>query len=312
MKPKTTVSLLAALTLAVVLTAVALHRQAAPPSAPAASTQARPRTFEVQGIIRQVDAASSVVRIQHEEIPGYMPSMTMPFPVKDAAELAGLATGEHVKFRLVVTEDDSWVDHIRRLDNGQLIQVASKADEPQTDSDREIDRVQAGERMPDFSLVDENGHPIKLSDFRGQAVVLTFVYTRCPLPNFCPLMSHNFASLQERLSKEFAGRFHLISVTMDPEFDMPAIMKAYGIRFHADESCWSLATGTQQQVDTVATLLGLFKQRQNGLIVHDLRTALIGPDGKLVHLWKSNAWTPYEVQRRVRETLTGKRDFAAQ
>jgi len=124
-------------------------------------------------------------------------------------------------------------------------------------------------------------------------------------------MSKNFAELEQRLSKEFTGKYHLLSITMDPDFDRPEVLKDYAGRYGASASDWSFATGTADQIKSVAGLVGLYYARENGLITHDLRTALIGPDGRLVHLWKSNVWTPYEVQRMVREALTGNRDVAS-
>jgi protein SCO1/2 len=125
-------------------------------------------------------------------------------------------------------------------------------------------------------------------------------------------MSRNFSALQERLGKECPDRFHLLSISIDPAFDTPEILKSYSIRNGANNALWTFATGTQEQIDFAAGLFGLTHEQENGLIAHDLRTALIGPDGKLVHVWKSNMWTPYEVARRVREILGEKEGGLAQ
>ena len=132
-------------------------------------------------------------------------------------------------------------------------------------------------------------------------MLLTFVYTRCPLPNYCPLMSRNFASLQGRLGKEFAGRFHLITVSFDPEHDTTEVLKTYAQAFTRDETTWTFGFGTTQQVQQLAAEFGLVYFPEAGTFTHDLRTALIAPDGRLVHVWRSNVWTPYEVHRRVKE-----------
>lgn len=299
MKPKIVLIGICALTLAAILALVTVNR-----STSRNSTE-RPRVFEVQGAIRSVDIPARTVRIAHEAIPDYMPAMTMPFSVKDAALLKGLTIGETVQFELSVTANDSWISRIEKISEPSG-QAAAAGQNP------ELERVQVGEVVPDFGLLDLNGRAIRLSEFRGRAVVLTFIYTRCPLPNFCPLMSKNFAELEQRLSKEFANKFQLLSVTMDPEFDRPAVLKDYAERYNASEKDWTFATGDAEQIQFVAGLMGLYYAKENGLISHDLRTALIGPDGRLVHLWKSNVWTPYEVQRMVRETLTGTRDVARQ
>jgi protein SCO1/2 len=273
------------------------------------STPVAAKAFIVHGTVRNVDVANGILRVAHEEIPNYMPAMTMPFTVKDPALLNGLKPSDRVQFELAVTENDSWISHIEKLPSSEA--AASSANSSTASlQERETESLQSGEVVPDFQLVDQDGKPVRLSDFRGKAVVMTFIYTRCPLPNFCPLMSKNFSELEQRLSKEFSGKYHLLSVTMDPDFDRPEVLKDYAGRYEASARDWSFATGTSDQIKSVAGLVGLYYARENGLITHDLRTALIGPDGRLVHLWKSNVWTPYEVQRMVRETLTGNRDFA--
>jgi protein SCO1 len=307
MKFKIILLSLCVLTLTGVLAVMALHHR----NRPVRVTLASPKTFEVRGQVRDVDVAGKVVRITHEGIPNYMPAMTMPFSVKEPALLEGVAAGDTVQFQLVVTEDDSWIAHIQKI--GADVAVESLVPSQSSDAveARESERVQIGELVPDFQLVDQDGHSIHLSDYRGKAVVLTFIYTRCPLPNFCPLMSRNFSQLEQRLSSEFTNQYHLLSVSMDSEFDTPEVLKAYGARYKANSKDWTFATGSAEQIQSVAGLMGLYYAKENGLISHDLRTALIGPDGRLVQLWKSNVWTPYEAQRMVREIISGTRDVAA-
>jgi len=293
-------SVLAAL--AVISVATLGHRSAAPkPGA------ASPQTFQVHGLVRGVNAASKTIRIAHDPIPSYMPAMTMPFPVKDPALLNHLAPGNEVQFELLVTDDDSWISHIEK--------IPAEAAAPATAGSKSLDALEteclhAGDQVPDFTLTNQDGHPIHLHDFHGQAVVLTFIYTRCPLPNFCPLMSKNFSALEQRLAQEFPNRFQLLSISMDPEFDRPDVLKAYASRYGANPKDWTFAVGDDDSLNFVAGLMGLYFEKQNGLISHDLRTAVIGPDGRLVQLWKSNLWTPYEIQRTVREALTGHADVA--
>jgi protein SCO1 len=283
--------LFAAVAATTVLAATAIHWQKQTSPVPAAGE----RRFEVRGQIRELDIDSKTIRIAHEEIPGYMAAMTMPFQVKDTSVLHGLKVGDDVGFLLVVTDDDSWIRRIIRVESTGLGQNES------AEITKNLARLQTGECVPDFSLVDQNGCAVRLKDYRGKAVLLTFIYTRCPLPNFCPLMSKNFASLQERLHKEFPGKFHLLSVSIDPEFDKPEVLKNYSSRWSTNEETWTFSAGTRGEIEAVGGLFGLVQESANGLINHDLRTALIGPDGRLVHLWKSNMWTPYEVHRRVAE-----------
>ncbi len=280
------------------ITAMAIQRQSRK-TEPRGDTQ----RFQVRGEVRSLDVEAKSIRIKHEEIPNYMAAMTMPFEVRDASLLRGLKAGDEIGFELVVTKEDSWIASIHRLSEASaeavsdISQLAAK----------EIQRVQVGETVSDFAITDQNGRAVRLKDFRGKAVLLTFIYTRCPLPNFCPLMSKNFASLQERLEKEFPGKFQLLSVSIDPQFDRPDVLKQYAARYTKDDSTWTYGTGTPEQSDAIGALFGLVQERAGGLINHDLRTALIGPDGKLVHVWKSNVWTPYEVQRRVEELFAAGR-----
>lgn len=277
-----------------VVLAVAIQRPEHKPEA-----RLSEQRFHVRGEVRGIDLVAQSIRIKHEEIPNYMAAMTMPFNVRESSILKNLKLGDQVGFELVVTKDDSWVASIQKLSEDI---PPSPADISRLAVD-EIQRVQKGETVPDFTLTDQNGQPIHLNDFRGKIVLLTFIYTRCPLPNFCPLMSRNFASLQERLQKRFPGKFQLISVSIDPQFDRPEVLKQYATRYTENDQTWTFATGTPEQTDAVGALFGLFQERAGGLINHDLRTALIDTDGRLVHLWKSNVWTPYEIQRRVEELL---------
>lgn len=308
MKPKFVLLTLCALASLAVLSVFVVRLR----MSPAKSMAAAIRTFEVRGQVRSVDVTNRTVRITHEAIPDYMPAMTMPLTVKDTALLQGLAAGDSVQFQLAVTGDDSWIARLEKIAGepagGLSAANSSNASQP----DREAERVHVGEAVPDFTLVNQDGHPVRLSDLRGKAVLLTFIYTRCPLPNYCPLMSRNFADLEKRLNKEFAGKYQLLSITMDSEFDTPAVLKEYAARYQAKAGDWTFATGDAEQIATVARLMGLYFAWENGVLSHDLRTALIGPDGRLVHLWKSNVWTPYEVERFVRETLTPGRGLATQ
>ena len=304
MKAKTILRALCAVTLLAVVSVMALGHRNQLASRRVSDLQ----TFEVFGQIRSLNLSDKTVRIAHEEIRDYMPAMTMPFTVKDATLFNGLAVDDRVKFELTVSKDDSWISQIEKATTN-----AAKGTTMTTVlsiRDRESERVQTGEIVPDFELIDQAGRAFHLSDFRGKAVVLTFIYTRCPIPNYCPLMSKNFVELQQRLSKEFANQYQLLSISMDPAFDRPEVLKEYAGRYGAKGTDWHFATGNAEQINFVAGLMGLYYASENGLISHDLRTAVISADGRLVHLWKSNVWTPYEVQRMVRQTLTGAEDIA--
>jgi protein SCO1 len=275
-----------AITTACVVMGLAMQKAPARPEG-----RMQEQRFHVRGEVRGLEADS--IRIKHEEIPNYMAAMTMPFEVRNAALLRGLRVGDEIGFELVVTKDDSWIASIQKLSESAAPASATLLNAV------EAQPLQSGETVPDFILTNQRGEPVRLSDYRGKALLVTFIYTRCPIPNFCPLMSKNFASLQERLQKRFPGKFQLLSVTIDPAFDTPAVLKEYAARYSRNDSTWTFATGSPEQTDAVGALFGLIQEREGGLINHDLRTALIGPDGRLVHVWKSNVWTPYEIERRM-------------
>jgi protein SCO1/2 len=295
MKTKVFFSLIIALAAGAIASSLALTRRSA--ATARAGKAAATRTFQVNGRVREITPATKTVSVAHEAIPDYMPAMTMPLQVKDAALLDGLRAGDEIHFELSVTDDDSWISHLEKIGSGNsgatdLAPVSAAPEE-----------LRKGDLVPDFALTDENGKSVRLSDFRGQAVVLTFIYTRCPLPNFCPLMSKNFQALQERLSKAFPGKCRLLSVSIDPKFDRPEVLKGYAALYQADSRCWSFATGTEEQINEIASAFGLVHEQEGGMISHNLRSALISPDRHLVHLWKSNVWTPYEVHRMIEESV---------
>ena len=238
MKPKLVLAALTALTLVVVISAVTLGRR----NLWLQRHSSPERIFQVHGQIRGVQPADMTVRIAHDAIANYMPAMTMSLPVKNAALLSHLAIGDDVQFELRVTDDDSSISRIEKI---PPTAAATQAEAGATRSLEEIEaeRLRAGELVPDFMLTDQDGRAIHLKEFRGKAVVLTFIYTRCPLPNFCPLMSKKFAELEHRLSKEFPNRYELLSISMDPAFDRQAVLKEYAARYGADPKDWSFATG---------------------------------------------------------------------
>jgi len=291
MKPKIAIAVLLTVTLvAIVVAAIIARRNDRHNSAAASAVQA----FEVRGVIHAVDPKLNRLRIEHEEIPNYMSAMTMWLPVKRSDLLTDIAVGDSIAFRLEVTEDDSWISRIEKLAAGSPGAAASAT--KATSSEREAERVQAGERVPDFTITNQHGQPIKLSDFRGKAVVVNFIYTRCPLPNFCPALSRNTAALQKELTATRPGQFQIISITIDPEYDTPAVLKRYAGTWTTNQATWSFGTSSRDDIGTIASYFGLIHERATtGLIDHDLRTALISPEGKLIHIWKSNFWKPSEV-----------------
>ena len=293
MKPRIALVVMVAVTAIAVSVAIFLSRRVAQDDAVATRTA---QAFEVRGTVRAVDSKLNRLRVEHEEIPNYMSAMTMWLPVKRADLLTNLAPDDVIAFRLEVTEDDSWISRIEKLATSSLDGSAFANKTARNSMERETERVQVGERVPDFAVTNQHGQRIQLSGLRGKVVVINFIYTRCPLPNFCPALARNTAALQKKLTGTYPGRFHIISITIDPEHDTPAVLKRYASTWTTDQQTWTFGRARPDDLATIAGYFGLIHARAAaGLIDHDLRTALISPQGKLIHIWKSNFWQPSEV-----------------
>jgi protein SCO1 len=248
------------------------------------------REYELKGQILAVRPERSEVVIKHEDIKGFMPGMTMPFKVKDTALLQGKQPGDLVTATLVVAEVEA---HLRTLEKTGYAAVETPAPAPPSDI------RQPGDQLTDARLVDQNGAETSLAAYRGHRVALTFIYTRCPLPEFCPLMDRHFASVQKTITSTPAlADVKLITMTIDPAFDTPAVMKTYAARRGADPKIWSFLTGEPSEVNRFGSQLGVYVEhnpKDAVDITHNLRTAVIDPNGRLVKVHTGNSWTPSEL-----------------
>lgn len=256
--------------------------------------------YDTRGVIRGFSPGRSTIEIEHENIPGFMPSMTMPFVAHDPNEIADLKTGDAISFRMTVTQKDSWIDHVKKI-RREDVNIAEPKRTPAVSAESGA-RLKEGAKMPPFDLTNENGERISLDTFRGQPFVLTFVFTRCPLPNFCPRMSNNFEELQTAI-KDGSGtlaKTRLLSITLDPGYDSPKVLGDYAAFHHADRKIWSFATGDEKQIDSLTSAFSVYRQTEGGTISHGLATALIDKDGRIDKVWRGNAWTPAEVIEAIR------------
>ena len=254
------------------------------------SSEAPAREYQLQGQILAVRPERSEVVIKHGDIKGFMPGMTMPFKVKEGALLQGKEPGDLVTATLVVGEVQA---HLRTLDKTGHAVLDTPAPPPPPDI------REPGQTLTDATLVDENGKPSSLSAYRGHRVALTFIYTRCPLPEFCPLMDRHFAAVQKTIASTPAlADVRLVTVTLDPAFDTPAVLKPYAARRGADPMIWSFLTGEPAEVNKFGSQLGIYVEHnpQSAIdITHNLRTVVIDPDGRLVKVHNGNSWTPSEL-----------------
>jgi protein SCO1/2 len=248
------------------------------------------RTYELQGQILAVRPERNEVVIKHEDIKGLMPGMTMPFTVKDPALLGGKERGDLVTATLVVEEAKAYLTTLNRTGHQEM------TDPPPPPPP---DILSAGQAVKDAPLVDQDNQPRAFSTFKGHRLAVTFIYTRCPIPDFCPLMDKHFAAAQKTIaSTPSLADVRLLTVTLDPAFDRPAILKAYARRREADPAIWTFLTGEPTDVNTFASQFGLYVEHnpQNAIdITHNLRTAVIDPEGRLVTVHNGNSWTPDEL-----------------
>jgi protein SCO1/2 len=230
------------------------------------------------------------VRIAHDEVPGYMEKMTMPFAVRDLAELEGLAPGDLVEVRLHVTATEEWIDQVRKTGHRALAKELTDAPPPP------LDLFDPGDAVDAPRFTSQDGVPFTLESLRGKVVAVTFTYTRCPLPDYCPLMDRRFREAQDRVlaSSTLRGRVHFVTLSFDAPHDTPAVLAAHAARVGARRDVWTFATAPTADVDAFGGRLGLTVMRESDApagITHNLRTAVITPAGTLSTILRGNDWT---------------------
>ena len=263
------------------------------------------KRYPIKGTVVAVNKTDRTATIKHEDIPGHMPGMTMEFKIKGDADLQVMKAGDAITGTLVVDDTSSWIEVTTITEGGaKLTPTTVVPGEPKP-----------GDEIPDFELINQDGNRIHLAQYRGQALALTFVYTRCPQPDQCTLMSNNFAAIDEGLQKQpdAYAKTHLLTISFDPDYDTPKVMRSYGASHtgrYSDEKFqhWEFATGTAEQVKRIAEYFGLryFHDTDSGQdqVIHSLRTAVIDGNGKLVKLYRGNEWKPAEIVEDLKSLAT--------
>lgn len=251
--------------------------------------------FQVKGVVVELEAGGKTVRIKHEAIPDYMPAMTMPFEVKDTNELAGLGAGDPVSFRMIVTDTDGWIDQIKKLN-------LPRTNSPPTTGSfrlvRDVEPLKEGDVLPEYRFVNQFSERISTAQFKGGALAITFLFTRCPFPTYCPLMANNFGEAQKKLlaMTNAPPNWHLLTISFDPEFDKPEVLKTYATSHGYDPAHWTFVTGELMDITAIGEQLGLnFWHDEGGGISHNLRTAVIDASGRLRTNFIGNQWTSDEL-----------------
>lgn len=249
------------------------------------------KRYDFKGKVVAVEPDKHSVTVSHEELKGYMPAMTMPFAVRNESDLQILAKDDEITATLVVDGSHSWLE--------DLIITRQSAS---TSAMPGVTIAKEGDEVPNFTLRNQDNREIRIQNYRGRTLLLTFIYTRCPVPDYCTLMSNNFAQIDRALSQN-AGLYaktHLLSVSIDPSYDTPQVLRSYGAahteRYQNETFAhWEFAGGTTEQVKKIAEYFGLTYFPEKDQIIHGLRTVIVNPDGKIAKIYTGNDWKPEEV-----------------
>jgi protein SCO1 len=258
----------------------------------ACARQPEARQYPLTGQVVVVNSAGTELVIRHDEVKGFMPAMTMPFRLKDPGLGKGRLPGDLIRATLMVTADEAWLSTVEKTGWAPL-------PDREGSTRPEVELVKPGEAVPDETLVDQDGKAFRVSSLEGSAVLLTFVYTRCPMPEFCPRMDMHFGAVQKAIKEgRLRGAIRLVSVSFDPDFDTPTELRAHAARVGADKAIWTFATAPRARVEAWGARLGLSVIRDlkdASDITHNLRTAVIDRHGRLVAILDGNRWTPDEA-----------------
>jgi len=236
------------------------------------------RSFPVTGVVQEINRGNQTIVVAHDAITNYMGAMTMPFNVKARSELEGLNRGDRISFRLSVTETESWIDQISKIGTGPTTPGSADttpAGAPQLSK--------AHHPLMDYHFTNELGQAVSLGEFRGQALAITFFFTRCPIPDFCPRLSKNFEEASRKLHSlpNAPTNWHFLSVSFDPEFDTPTVLKNYAERYQYDPQHWSFLTGPSDKIRELAGQSNVTFERDGAFFNHNFRTLIIDAAGHL-------------------------------
>jgi protein SCO1 len=257
------------------------------------------KRYDLKGKVVRADLTNRKVTLAHDAIPNYMDAMTMEFSVKEQWAIEQMAAGDGVQATLVIDGARSWIES-PAITKGVTAANAPRGSWVPADP---------GTPLPDVPLVDQDNAPFRLARFKGSLLLVTFSFTRCPLPDYCPLMMKHFAAIEKATAQDASPSVksaRLLTVTIDPAYDTPARLREYGAKHATGDgpdkrfSRWTLATGTADDVKKLAGFFGLDYYDNTERIIHSLRTAIVDPDGRVVKVFEGNEWTVDDVMRELR------------
>ena len=267
------------------------------------TNQSQVRRYRLKGTVVQVDKAQQHLVVNHEEIPGFMGAMTMPYPVVEAQTLEKLSPGDQITADVVVTPNEIHLENVV---------VVKKSDGKTSPTGAQLQPSDEGTSVPDFTLMNQDGKRVHLAHYRGKSVLLTFIYTRCPLPDYCPLMTHNFAELEKNIEESpgLYAKTHLLSISFDSQYDTPKVLRNYAHAFVANRGQqtfehWEFATIPAAEKNDVTKSFDLFVTVEQGQITHSMSTAIISPDGRIFKAYNGNDWKPADVLADLKSSTLG-------
>ena len=263
-----------------------------------ASSKSTSQAYPVRGVVVGTDPANGEVILKHDAIPGLMPAMTMPYHLEDPLALSELHPGDLITATLLADHDAAGPINLRLRD---IVVIAQARPDYKPAVNYHVPAK--GDEIPDFKLLNQSNHTIGLKQFRGKVVVMTFIYTRCPLADFCPRMSHNFAEIDKTLQSDPAlyKNTHLLSVSFDPTYDTPKVLRSYGAAYTGNFTNetfqhWDFAAPSVAELPSMEQFFDVgVTPGENGTLQHSLSTVVIGKDGRIVAFYPTNDWTPAQV-----------------
>ncbi len=266
-----------------------------------AGTDAGARRYPLTGKVVSIDKENTAIVVDGDEVKGFMPAMAMAYKMKNAGDLQSLAAGDRISADIVVQNNDYWLEKIK---------VTQKANGSSTKPPTELHFPSPGDQVPDFHFVNQNNRQISVNQYRGKTLILTFIYTRCPFPDFCPRVSQQFAEVNRQLrrDKELVGKTHLLSISFDPAHDTPRKLREYGFEVSGTRDAavfnrWQFVVPTAPDLPAIARFFGLTYSEQGGLITHSLSTAVIGPDGKISKWYHGSEWQAADLMKDAAAAL---------
>lgn len=260
--------------------------------------QSATKHYDLKGQVLDKNPATNQITVKHGDIPGFMPAMTMSYPVKDQNGFRQVEPGDVIAANVITAKNgnDYWLENLRISDES-----GRKTAKPGT-----VHRLDIGDHVPDLTLVNQDGKSFHLGDFKGKAVLITFIYTRCPVPTFCPRLSGQFAKIQDDLARtpvDFA-KTHLVTISFDPKYDTPPVLRKYGLAYLDNDptgfSHWDFASTNAGDLRKLADAFGLEYFEEDNQIAHSMVIVLMSPEGTVAKYW-STEWTTAELEDALRQ-----------